>query len=92
VSFPLGAYHGSELQFLFAVPGATPLAPDQQRLLATMTSYWTQFAKTGSPNSRGTPVWPAYTAESKRFQSLMPPTPAPTTGFAAEHHCAIWDS
>jgi para-nitrobenzyl esterase len=92
VSFPLGAYHGSEVEYLFKVQTATPLAADQQRLSAAMTRYWTQFAKTGSPNSRATPVWPAYTAERQRFQSLMPPTPAPTTGFAAKHHCAIWNS
>lgn len=71
VSFPLRAYHASELQYLFAVQSATPLAPDQQRLSAAMTSYWTQFAKTGSPNSRATPVWPAYTSEGERFQSLV---------------------
>jgi para-nitrobenzyl esterase len=94
-SFPYGAYHASEVQYLFDVPnqtGAPPLNGDQQALADTMRRYWTQFAKGGNPNAPGTPPWPPYTVANDTFQSLKPPTPAPTTGFAADHKCAFWDA
>ena len=89
-SFPLGAYHAAELQYLFGGLGATPLAPDQQRLSAAMKTYWTQFARTGTPNSPAAPFWPAYTAAAEQLQSLVRPTPVPASGFAVEHHCDLW--
>jgi para-nitrobenzyl esterase len=89
LSFPLGAYHAAELQYLFGL-GPSALSPDQRRLSAAMTSYWTQFARIGNPNWLGTPFWPGYHPDGERFQSLAPPTPAPATGFAAEHRCALW--
>ena len=51
-----------------------------------MVSYWTQFAANGDPNSPATPSWPAYTSANDTYQSLEPPTPNPTTGFAADHN------
>ncbi|HXM58707.1 MAG TPA: carboxylesterase family protein, partial [Candidatus Dormibacteraeota bacterium] len=93
VSFPTGAYHAAELQYLFDLPQspiASPgLTPDQQRLSRAMVRYWTQFARTGTPNSPRTPFWPRADA-SRRLQTLAPPTPAATTGFAADHQCAFW--
>jgi para-nitrobenzyl esterase len=94
-SFPYGAYHGSEVQYLFDVPnqtGAPPLDAAQQQLADTMKRYWTQFARAGDPNGAGTPSWPRYTTANDTFQSLAPPIPAPVTGFAAEHKCAFWEA
>jgi para-nitrobenzyl esterase len=94
-SFPYGAYHGAELQYLFNLPNpaqAPPLDGDQQKLADTMVRYWTQFARSGGPNSPGTPAWPAYSAATDEYQSLVPPTPEVETGLAADHECAFWDS
>jgi para-nitrobenzyl esterase len=90
VSFPTGAYHASELQYIFNVletPVASPgLTGDQTRLSNTMVAYWTQFARSGDPNSPAAPAWPQYSS-SDQFQSLRPPTPTTGTSFAADHKC-----
>lgn len=89
VSFPMGAYHAAELQYLFSNLDGT-LAAAQRQLSADMVGYWTRFARTGSPNSASSPAWPAFTAAAEQFQSLVPPAPTPATGFAAEHKCSVW--
>jgi para-nitrobenzyl esterase len=89
VSFPMGAYHAAELQYLFANLDGT-LTADQRKLSADMVGYWTQFARTGSPNSPARPAWPAYMLATEMFQSLVPPSPAPSSGFAAKHQCSVW--
>ena len=95
ISFPTGAYHASELGYLFALaqtpvpfPGFTPV---QQQLSDTMVSYWTQFAKTGDPSGAGAPAWPQYDS-TRPFQSLTPPTPTTGTGtgFLGFHKCSTW--
>ena len=71
---------------------APPLDADQQQLAAAMVSYWTTFARTGQPSSAAMPAWPAFQTATDIVQSLAPPQPQPGTGFAADHHCAFWDS
>jgi para-nitrobenzyl esterase len=93
ISFPTGAYHASELTYLFDLSG-TPVPPPpftapQQQLSAAMAGYWTQFARSGDPNSTGAPNWPAYGA-SDLFESLQPATPATGAGFSADHKCSFW--
>jgi para-nitrobenzyl esterase len=93
VSFPTGAYHASELTYLFNL-SQTPVPPPpftagQQSLSDAMTSYWTQFARSGDPNSIGAPNWPAY-GTSDLFQSLEPSTPVTRSGFVTDHKCAAW--
>jgi len=98
LTFPLGAYHTSELQYLFkganffGIP-VGPLSTKQMRLSDAMISYWTQFAKTGDPNSSGEPVWSPYSAATDEFQSLIPPKPVVESNFATEHQCStFWDT
>ncbi|MGW0186756.1 carboxylesterase/lipase family protein [Streptomyces sp. NPDC003362] len=86
---PQGAFHASELAYLFPMD-AMRLTPAQRRLSATMTSYWARFAATGDPNGSHVPAWPRHTAEGDRVQVLAPDRVASTTGFAADHHCAFW--
>ena len=52
VSFPYGAAHASEIQYLMDLPTAAfpkALSAQQQQLAATMKGYWTNFAKRGFP-------------------------------------------
>jgi para-nitrobenzyl esterase len=92
VSFPYGAAHGSEIQYLFKITESFPatLTPDQEKLSDAMIRYWTRFAATGDPNSFRTPVWPRYSSLTDKFQSLMPRTPSTETNFATDHHCSFW--
>ncbi|MFC9914682.1 carboxylesterase/lipase family protein [Streptomyces sp. NPDC127197] len=87
---PQGAFHASELAYLFPTDALPPLTPAQRRLSATMTDYWARFVATGDPNAPGTPPWPRHIADGDRIQVLAPDRVAPTTGFAADHHCAFW--
>ncbi|HSZ61719.1 MAG TPA: carboxylesterase family protein [Terriglobales bacterium] len=98
LTFPLGAYHTSELQYLFkganffGLPVAA-LSHKQVLLSDAMVSYWTQFAKTGNPNSSAEPVWSPYSASTDQFQSFIPPAPVVESNFAAAHQCStFWDT
>ena len=93
VSFPYGAPHASEIQYLMDLPTAAfpgTLSTQQQQLATTMKGYWTNFAQRGSPSSAGTPFWPPFNNLTQTMQSLAPPTPQTETDFADTHHCAFW--
>jgi para-nitrobenzyl esterase len=94
VSFPMGDSHFVELEYLFDLEGfgITPtFTPAQQELSDTMIGYWTQFAKTGNPNSAGGPKWSRYSAGGS-IESLMGPTPASETdaSFDLDHKCSSY--
>lgn len=98
LTFPLGAYHTAELQYLFKSANffglsVALLSPEQVRLSEAMINYWTRFAKTGDPNSFREPVWFPYSASRDEFQSLIPPTPMVESNFDAIHQCStFWDT
>jgi len=92
LSFPLGAYHGSEIQYLFDTGFFFELTPPQQQLSAAMVSYWTNFAATGDPNGGTLPTWSLYNPTIDVFQSLVPPTPTTETNFNTAHQCdSFWN-
>merc|ERR1739847_126567 len=64
----LGAFHGSELSYVFDNPGLGVISnPD---LSDTMQAYWVQFARSGDPNEESVPQWPAF--DGTNLQILGP--------------------
>jgi para-nitrobenzyl esterase len=91
LAWSLGAYHASEIQYLFPAPVSAPqLNATQSSLSLAMQKYWTQFAKSGNPNGGGLPTWPAYTAATDQAQSLVGSAPLTESTFAADHKCSFW--
>jgi para-nitrobenzyl esterase len=86
--FPLGAYHGAELQYLFTLRGFSSLLTGaHERLAQTMLDQWTTFARTGDPGSG----WLRYSASTTETELFVPPQPRTETRFAADHQCAFWN-
>ena len=86
-SFPMGAFHAAELQYLFTLRGLpSRLSGDHEKLSQAMLDLWTTFARSGFPGAG----WPRYARATGVAESLVPPQPTIETGFAKDHQCAFW--
>jgi hypothetical protein len=66
-----GAAHAAEISFVFGNFSAAmkPTAADCA-LSDDVSSYWVNFAKTGDPNGKGLPQWPAFSGSNARVMNL----------------------
>jgi len=67
-----GAYHGSEINYVFDNLYGTdlPWTANDRRIADTMSSLWANFAKTGNPNGAGLPHWSEVTAGDPAVMEL----------------------
>ncbi|MEA5123167.1 carboxylesterase/lipase family protein [Xanthomonas floridensis] len=91
---PLGAYHASELVYLFQRPwvlsGTPRFSAEQQAFSTTLQDYWGAFARTGDPNGGGRAPWPRFDGDAPLI--LSPQGIGPATDFVQRHRCAFWDA
>jgi len=85
--------HGAELPFVFHSAEAMgfEFTSQEENLSNAMIAYWTNFAKTGNPNS-GAPVpvqWPVLTRSDRNIEFATPQiTPQQ---YFDETFCDLWD-
>jgi para-nitrobenzyl esterase len=79
----LHAFHASELPYVFdTFDGTPPLwpknahSPEEDALTRAMGDYWTSFARTGRPQAKNAPDWPAYAPGASYMHFAKTPTPA----------------
>jgi len=68
----IGAVHASEVPYVFGALGQQrPMRLNYQAadyaISKAMQEYWTNFAKTGNPDSKGLPAWPPYQPDTRRI-------------------------
>lgn len=72
----LCAFHASELPYVFGHVGPDAVLPPnwprpvgaaRESLSSAMIDYWVSFARTGRPQSRRGPAWPAYDAAGQSY-------------------------
>lgn len=89
-SFPLGAFHSAEVQFVFGHSVGGPFDADAAALNGAMSGYWTRFAsQNADPNGAGAPSWPVYDTTGARV--ILDTTVTTGTDDYAET-CAFWST
>ncbi|XP_043325900.1 bile salt-activated lipase [Cervus canadensis] len=71
----MGADHADDLQYVFGKPFATPLGyrAQDRTVSKAMIAYWTNFARTGDPNTGHSSVptnWDPYTLEDGNYLEI----------------------
>src|SRR5262252_497218 len=71
---PNGATHAAELGYVFRNLGLPPFGeaprPEDAAMSELVSSYWTNFAKTGDPNGAGLPKWNKFDAKAMSYISF----------------------
>jgi para-nitrobenzyl esterase len=74
-----GAYHSADIEFVFQALDSKhlPWTDADRKLSNIMSSYWSNFAKTGNPNGAGLPTWPVYKPADYELMHLKQGTAGP---------------
>jgi para-nitrobenzyl esterase len=85
----MGAVHASEIKYVFNTlsnpriypdnsdPELTAKSPADVKVADQMSSYWVNFAKTGDPNGKGLPPWPAFKDQATGQAMVIGPPAMP---------------
>ena len=87
----LGAFHGSELVFVFGndIAGAFGLEANEVPLSQLMMAYWGSMAASGNPNGSNRFAWPAY--EMTTEPEIVLDTTQSTETKLEQSQCDFWD-
>jgi para-nitrobenzyl esterase len=75
----IGAFHSDDIEYVFGTLDSRRGAkwrPEDYQLSELMQTYWTNFAKTGNPNSAGLPEWPTYNQSGNWTVMHLSPSPS----------------
>ncbi len=69
---PVGAVHSSDVRYVFNTLRFKDYAwtETDRKVAETLGSYWTNFAKSASPNAPGLPAWPVYNPKDEYLMNL----------------------
>jgi len=93
LSFPQGAAHSYEIQYLFNL---RDLGNAERRALqGTMSQYWVNFAKAGDPNTgAAVPAWAGFGTGAVQYLDVASGggvTASTATAFSTQHKCGtVW--
>ncbi|MFU8804194.1 MAG: carboxylesterase family protein [Bradymonadaceae bacterium] len=87
--YRIGAFHGSEIPFVFDSFGIFHPTDDERELSRIMRDYWLSFAMTGEPMSLDGVDWPAYDLVEDSSLELSTIDMAMRMGWGADT-CAFW--
>jgi len=65
----LGAFHASEISYVFGTSGLTPLSEDDLAISAVMQDCWVRFATSGDPNGDG-PRWEPFSEARNQYLEI----------------------
>jgi len=86
-----GVRHGAEIEYVFGNENQPLLHPKQKVMAQTMGTYWTNFAKFGTPNSVEVPVqWPLYV--QKEDKHLVLAEQVKISWNLGKPKCDFWDT
>jgi para-nitrobenzyl esterase len=87
----LGAFHGSELLFVFGNPleGLFGLQANEVPLSDAMMGYWGAMAKSGDPNDGGRFEWPKYATPKE--EEIVLDLKMSTVDGLEKTQCDFWD-
>jgi para-nitrobenzyl esterase len=69
-----GPGHGTDVSYVFEnlrAPQGSTVPPEDKEVARIMNAYWVNFAKTGNPNSKDLPKWPAYTPKKNMILDIQ---------------------
>lgn len=81
-----GAYHSADIEYVFQNLDSDKLnwTSDDRLVTDLMSTYWSNFAKSGNPNGKGLPDWKRY-RQSDGFQIMHLGAPVGSTNKGSEY-------